>query len=50
MIHTDPAAAIVEFRELAALAPDWPICHHCLGLALMQTGRFQEAEKEYRIA
>src|SRR5215472_385375 len=50
LIHTDPAAAVVEFRELTALAPDWPIRHACLGNALMQTGRLQEAEKEYRTA
>jgi tetratricopeptide (TPR) repeat protein len=50
LMHQDPAAAIVEFRELAALAPDWPVCHECLGNALLQTGRVQDAEKEYRAA
>src|SRR5260370_908118 len=50
LMHQDPAAAIKEFRELAALAPDFPLCHECLGSALYSTGRYQEAEKEYRIA
>jgi tetratricopeptide (TPR) repeat protein len=50
LIHTDPAAAITEFRELGVLAPDWPVCHDCLGSALYQTGRYEEAEKEYRVA
>jgi tetratricopeptide (TPR) repeat protein len=48
--HVDPAAAITEFRELAALAPDFPICHQCLGSALYNSGKYQEAEKEYAIA
>src|SRR5712664_938806 len=50
LMKDDPAAAITELRELAALAPDFPICHQCLGSALQTTGRLQEAEKEYRIA
>ena len=24
-MHTDPGAAIAEFKELAATAPDWPL-------------------------
>jgi tetratricopeptide (TPR) repeat protein len=50
LIHTDPGAAITEFRELAAIAPDWPFCHQCLASALFRTGRLPEAEKEYRLA
>jgi len=50
LVHTDPAAAIVEFRELAAIAPDFALCHICLGAALYNTRRYQEAAKEYRKA
>src|SRR2546428_6716123 len=50
LVHQDPAAAITELRELAALAPDFQMCHQSLGIALYQIGRYQEAEKEYRIA
>jgi tetratricopeptide (TPR) repeat protein len=50
LMHTDPAAAIIEFREFASFAPDWPFCHECLGDALYRTGKFEEAEKEYHIA
>jgi len=50
LMHTDPGAAITEFRELAAIAPDWPLCHQCLGSAYLRTGRFNEAQKEYRLA
>ena len=50
LMKDDPAAAITELRELAALAPDFPLCHQCLGSALYRVGRNQEAEKEYRIA
>ncbi len=50
LMKDDPAAAITELRELAALAPDFPLCDQCLGSALYRVGRNQEAEKEYRIA
>ena len=50
LMHTDPAAAITEMQELVAIAPDYPICHICLGGALSRVGRVQEAEKEFRIA
>jgi len=50
LIHTDPGAAITVFRELQAIAPDWPLCHQCLGSALFRTGRLPEAEKEYQLA
>jgi tetratricopeptide (TPR) repeat protein len=50
LMHTDPGAAITEFRELAATAPDWPLCHQCLGSAYLQTGRLDEAQKEYLLA
>ena len=50
LMQTDPGAAITEFRELAAIAPNWPLCHQCLGSAYLHTERFDEAEKEYRLA
>ena len=50
LMQTDPAAAITEFQELATIAPNWPLCHQCLGSAYLRTGRFDEAEKEYRLA
>jgi tetratricopeptide (TPR) repeat protein len=50
LMQTDPAAAITEMQELVAMAPDFPICHLCLGGALSRVGRVQEAEKEFRIA
>jgi tetratricopeptide (TPR) repeat protein len=50
LMQTDPAAAITEFKELAAIAPDWPLCHQCLGSAYLRTGRMDEAEKEYTLA
>lgn len=50
LLQVDPGAAIEEFRELAAIAPDWPICHQCLGSAYLRLGRTKEAEKEYTLA
>jgi tetratricopeptide (TPR) repeat protein len=50
LMQTDAAAAITEFKELAAIAPDWPLCHLCLGSAYLRTGRPDEAEKEYTLA
>lgn len=50
LMQTDAAAAIMEFKELAAIAPDWPLCHLCLGSAYLRTGRPDEAEKEYTLA
>ncbi len=50
LMQTDPGAAIAEFHDLAAIAPNWPLCHQCLGSAYLRTGRFDEAEKEYRLA
>lgn len=50
LMQNDPAAAITEFKELAAIAPDWPLCHQCLGGAYLQTGQIGEAEKEYSLA
>ena len=50
LMQTDPGAAITEFHELAVIAPTWPLCHQCLGSAYLRTGRFDEAEKEYRLA
>ena len=48
LMHTDSAAAITEFRELVALAPDFPICHQCLANALYNVGRLSEAKTEYQ--
>ncbi|MGC0772676.1 MAG: tetratricopeptide repeat protein [Candidatus Acidiferrum sp.] len=50
LMQTDAAAAITEFKELAAIAPDWPLCHLCLGSAYLRIGRSDEAEKEYTLA
>jgi tetratricopeptide (TPR) repeat protein len=50
LLQADPAAAITEFRELVDLAPDYPICHRCLGSALYTVGRLADAENEFRIA
>jgi tetratricopeptide (TPR) repeat protein len=44
------AQAVIEFRELEALAPDSEICHLCLGGALYGSSDFKGAEKEYGIA
>lgn len=50
LMQSDPAAAITEMKELVAIAPDYPICHLCLGGALSRVGRVQEAEREFRLA
>jgi tetratricopeptide (TPR) repeat protein len=50
LLHTDPAAAVTEFRELAALEPDRVSCNTCLAGALYDTGRFEDAKKEYLIS
>jgi tetratricopeptide (TPR) repeat protein len=50
LMEIDPGAAITELRELAAIAPDWPLCHVCLGNALTSTARYDEACKEFAIA
>ena len=50
LLHIDPAAAITEIRELVALAPDYPVCHLCLGSALYAVGRLKDAENEFHIA
>lgn len=50
LTHKDPAAAITEFRELLALAPDWPLGHWSLGSAYLKTGRLDDAEKELVVA
>ncbi len=38
--------AEAEFRKLIELAPDDPFAYANLGLAYLQAGRYQEAEKE----
>src|SRR6266853_2990930 len=50
LIHADPSAAITEFEELVALAPDFSICHFCLGNAYYNVGRLSEAQKQFQIA
>jgi tetratricopeptide (TPR) repeat protein len=50
LLQVDPAAAVVEFRELLKIAPDFPVCRQCLASALAQVGNTEEAEKEYLIA
>jgi tetratricopeptide (TPR) repeat protein len=50
LMHVDPAAAVTELQELAALAPDYPVCHLCLGSAFYNIGRFEEAASEVRLA
>lgn len=50
LLHTDPAAAVVEFRELLKVAPDFDVCRFCLGNALAAVGNKREAEQEYLIA
>ncbi len=50
LMHADPSAAITEFEELVALAPDFPICHFCLGNAYYNVGRLSEAQKAYESA
>lgn len=50
LLSIDLGAGISEFQELAKVAPDWPLCHQCLGNALTDADRFQEAEKELQIA
>jgi tetratricopeptide (TPR) repeat protein len=50
LLSVDLGAGISEFRELAQVAPEWPLCHQCLGNALTDAGRYSEAEKELEIA
>jgi tetratricopeptide (TPR) repeat protein len=50
LIDADPSAAITEFQELVALAPDFPICHFCLGNAYYNVGRLSEAQREFQVA
>jgi len=47
LLQKDPTAAAVEFRKMDA---SLTACHACLGAALVQSQRFEDAEKEYRIA
>jgi tetratricopeptide (TPR) repeat protein len=50
LMHTDTGAAITEFRELAKLLPDHPMCHFCLGEALYTMTQYDEAKQEYDLA
>lgn len=47
LLQKDPTAAAAEFR---IMQPSSTACHACLGAALAESQRFDEAEKEYRIA
>jgi eukaryotic-like serine/threonine-protein kinase len=42
--------AETQYREVVKIAPEYPAGHNGLGLALMEMGRYEEAEKELRAA
>jgi tetratricopeptide (TPR) repeat protein len=44
--HRDAAAAVREYKELAAMAPDLEVCHVCYGGALLKTGDVKGAEAQ----
>jgi tetratricopeptide (TPR) repeat protein len=50
LIDVDIFAAVREFRELVAMAPDFELGHIGLGIALGRFGYWKEAETEYRKA
>jgi tetratricopeptide (TPR) repeat protein len=50
LIDVDTFAAVREFRELVAMAPDFELGHIGLGMALSHLGHWKEAETEYRKA
>ena len=50
LMHREPAAAIAELRELAVMAPNFSLCHLCLGNAYTRLSEFDNAIKEYRLA
>ena len=43
-------AAIAEYREILRTRPDWASAHNNLGVALAETGRFEEAAGHFREA
>ena len=50
LIDADMFAAVREFRELVAMAPDFELGHIGLGMAVSRLGHWKEAETEYRKA
>jgi tetratricopeptide (TPR) repeat protein len=50
LIDADTFAAVREFRELVAMAPDFELGHIGLGMAVSRLGHWKEAETEYRKA
>jgi Flp pilus assembly protein TadD len=50
LIEVDTFAAVREFRELVAMAPDFQLGHIGLGMAVSHLGHWKEAETEYRKA
>lgn len=50
LLDVDLAAAILEFRELIELAPDFPLGHMGLGTAFFRQGDYLAALTEYRKA
>ena len=50
LMKTDPTAAIAELRETEKLFPDLPMCHVCLGNALVWADDIKGAQVEYQKA
>ena len=50
LIDRDVDAAILEFRELVALAPRFELCRICFGHALYRKGDFSAAAEQYKRA
>lgn len=50
LMNTDPTAAIAELRETEKLFPDLPMCHVCLGNALVWADDIKGAQAEYEKA
>jgi len=50
LVDRDPDSAILEFRELVAMAPDFEACRVCFGRALDKKGDMQGAIDQYRQA
>ena len=50
LADVDPDAAIKEFHELIAMAPDFELAHVGLGMTYSRQGKYGAAKSEYRIA
>lgn len=50
LIDVDIFAAVREFRELVAMAPDFELGHIGLGMSVAKLGQWKEAETQYRKA